>query len=86
MLIKCTGLAISQGGSARSGFEDACASSFGAANSGGTITPLALSMTDCILSGRGFGWSTGKDYSNSVSIVDRVHLHAGWIGRCGDMI
>ena len=36
MLIKCTGLAISQGGSARSGFEDACASSFGAANSGGT--------------------------------------------------
>jgi len=68
VLIKCTGQAISQGGSARSGFEEACGSSFGAANSGGTIGPLALSMTDCILRGKSYGWQSGNDYAKSVSV------------------
>jgi len=67
IFVRCAAMAMTQGGDVRSGFEEAAAGSFAAASSYGTIAPLAMSMTDCILKGKGYGWQYGNEYAKMVS-------------------
>jgi len=67
VFVRCAAMAMTQGGDTRSGFEDAAAGSFAAATSQGTIAPLAMSMSDCILKGRGYGQQYGAEYAKMVS-------------------
>ena len=59
-------MAMQSGGDTRAGFENAAGQSFAAANAQGTLTPLALSMSDCILKGRERGQAYGSEYAKMV--------------------